>query len=45
MGFSDFGIEPLEYSDETNWTLSRPLRVGVIPESPPYMFELDTRMQ
>ena len=32
MGFRDYGIESLEYSDVTNWTLSRPLRVGVVPD-------------
>ncbi len=39
MDFGDEHFEPLEYSDLTNWTLSRPLRVGVVAELQPYMFE------
>jgi hypothetical protein len=45
MDFDGEHIEPLEYSDLTNWTLSRPLRVGVVAPAPPYMFEYDTPMQ
>jgi hypothetical protein len=32
-------VSQLVYNDLTNWRLSRPLRIGVVPESPPFMFE------
>lgn len=33
------GIPQLEFNDMTKWKLSRPIRIGVVPESPPFMFE------